>query len=155
MVRDIFQFVGYNDSASTSIPDPVVSRMTNNQDVEKVRKLIEDTNISLYPECEKMVKLEFLIRLYHAKYSNGFNNNGVNCILELLGDILSDNVQISKNNYEASKILEQLDFTDNKIHTYSNDCMLYWEGMPTEMSARGVVYQDRNRIMTGTSICIF
>ena len=90
--------------------------------------MIEDTNISLYPECEKMVKLEFLIRLYHMKCSNGFNNNGVNCILELLGDILPDNAQIPKNNYEASKIIEQLGFTYNKIHTYPNDCMLYWEG---------------------------
>ena len=69
----------------------MVGEMTNSKDVEKVCKLMEDANISLYFGCEKMTKLEFLIRLYHTKYSNGFSNNGVNCILELLEDILSDN----------------------------------------------------------------
>ena len=91
MVCDIFPFVGHNDSASISMPDLVVSGMTNSEDVKMVRKLMEDANISLYPRCEKIVKLKFLIQLYHAKCSNEFSNNRVNCILELLGDILSDN----------------------------------------------------------------
>ena len=90
MIHDIFSFVGQNDAASTSMPDPMVGGMTNSEDVEKVRKLMEDANVLLYPGYEKMVKLEFLIWLYHAKCSNGFSNNGVNCILELLEDILSD-----------------------------------------------------------------
>ena len=76
----------------------------------------------------KMTKLEFLIQLYHVKCSNGFSNNRVKCILELLEDILSDNAQILKNNYETSKIIEELDFTYNKIHACPNDCILYWEG---------------------------
>ena len=91
MIHDIFLFVGHNDGASTSTLDPMVGGMTNNEDVKKIRKLMEDANILLYPECEKMMKLEFLIRLYHAKYSNGFSNNRVNCILELLRNILPDN----------------------------------------------------------------
>ena len=103
----------------------MVGRITNIEDVEKVYKLMEDTNILLYLGCEKMTKHEFLIWLYHAKCSNRFSNNGVNCILELLGDILPDNAQIPKNNYEASKIIEQLGFTYNKIHACSNDCILY------------------------------
>ena len=106
VIHNIFPFVGYNDGASTSMPDPVVGEMTNSEDVEKVCGLMEDANISLYPGCEKIAKLEFLIRLYHAKCSNKFNNNGVNYILELLGNILPDNVQILKNNYEVSKIIE-------------------------------------------------
>lgn len=128
MLHDIFPFVGHNDGASTSMADPVIDRMTNSVDVEKVRKLMDDADVPLYPGCDKMAKLEFLIRLYHAKCSNGFSNNGVNCILELLGDILPDDARIPKNNYEASKIIEQLGFTYTKIHACPNDCMLYWEG---------------------------
>ena len=61
MVRDIFSFIDYNDGASMSMPDPVVGGMTNNEDVEKIRKLMKDSDILLYPRCKKMVKLEFLI----------------------------------------------------------------------------------------------
>ena len=74
-----------------SMLDPMVGGITNNKDVEKVHKMMEDANILLYLSYEKMAKLEFLIWLYHAKCSNGFSNNRVNCILELLRDILSDN----------------------------------------------------------------
>ena len=105
--------------------DPMIDRMINSEDVEKVHKLMEDANILLYFGCEKMAKLEFLIRLYHAKYSNGFSNNGVNCILELLKGILSNDARILKNNYEASKIIEQLSFAYTKIYVCPNDCMLY------------------------------
>ena len=61
MVCDIFSFIDHNDDTSTSMSDPMVSGMTNNEEVEKIRKLMEDANILLYPGCEKMVKLEFLI----------------------------------------------------------------------------------------------
>ena len=48
MICDIFPFVGHNDGASISIPDLMIGGMTNNEDVKKVRKLMEDTNILLY-----------------------------------------------------------------------------------------------------------
>ena len=54
MVRYIFSFIGHNDGASisTSMPDPVVSGMTNREDVEKVHKLMKDANVLLYLRCE-------------------------------------------------------------------------------------------------------
>ena len=91
MICDIFPFVGHNDDASMSMPDLVVGGMINNEDVEKVCELMENANVLLYLGCEKMMKLEFLIQLYHVKCVNKFSNNGVNYILELLGDILPDN----------------------------------------------------------------
>ena len=91
IVRNIFSFVDHNDDASMSMPNPMVGGMINNEDVKKVHKLMEDANVLLYPRRKKMMKLEFLIRLYHTKCSNGFNNNEVNYILELLEDILPDN----------------------------------------------------------------
>ena len=49
MICDIFSFVSHNDGAFTSMSDPMVGRMTNNEDVEKVHKLMEDANVSVYP----------------------------------------------------------------------------------------------------------
>ena len=71
MIRDIFLFVSHNDGTSTSVPDPVIGGMTNSEDVEKAYKLMEDANISLYPEYEKMVKFEFIIQLHHANAPMG------------------------------------------------------------------------------------
>ena len=48
IVRDIFLFVGHKDGASICMLDPVVGRMTNSEDVEKVEKLTEDANVLLY-----------------------------------------------------------------------------------------------------------
>ena len=61
MIHDIFSFIGYNDGASTFMPDHMIGGMTNNEDVEKVYKFMEDANVPLYPRCKKMAKLEFLI----------------------------------------------------------------------------------------------
>ena len=154
MICDIFSFVGYNNDASTSMFDPVVSGIINSEDVEKVRKLMEDANILLSPERKKMVKLEVLIRLYHMKCSNGFGNNGVNCIPELLEDIFSDNTQIPKNNYETLKIIEQLDFTYTKIYACPNDCMLYWERDANQNKCRrcGISRWKQNKDGTFTRI---
>ena len=98
IVRNIFSFVDHNDDASMSMPNPMVGGMINNEDVEKVCELMENANVLLYLGCEKMMKLEFLIQLYHVKCVNKFSNNGVNYILELLRYILPDNAQILKNN---------------------------------------------------------
>ena len=154
MIHNIFPFVEHDDGACTSIADPVVGGMTNEQDVEKVRKLMHDANVPLYPGCEKMTKLEFLIRLYHAKCSNGFSNNGVNCILDFLEDILPDDAQIPRNNYEASKIIEELGFTYNKIHSCPNDCMLYWEADANrdQCTRCGVSRWKKNKDGTSTRV---
>ena len=44
MIHDILLFIGHNDGASTSMSDLVIGEMTNNENVEKVHKLMEDAN---------------------------------------------------------------------------------------------------------------
>ena len=95
---------------------------------EAFEKLMEDAKTPVYQACPKMTKLEFLMRLYHAKTMYGISNVGVDYLLSFMKDLLPEDACIPENDYSASKLIEKFGFSYNKIHACRNDCTLFWKG---------------------------
>ena len=54
-------------------------------------------------------------------------NNAIDYILTFLKDLLPDDADIPSNHYMASKLVDELGFSSNKIHACPKDCSLFWE----------------------------
>ena len=95
----------------------------------------------LYKGCTKYSKLSFLIKLYHIKCLCGMTDKAMTMILELLRDGF-EHAKIPNSLYEAKKTITKLGLNHTKIHTYPNDCMLYWGMMKIGKHARDVTHLD-------------
>ena len=70
------------------------------------KKLVEDAEKPLYPNCLKYNKLSALVKLYNLKAKYGWSDKSFSDLLQLLGDILPVNNEMPLSMYEAKKNLE-------------------------------------------------
>ena len=97
-----------------------------NEDANKFYNLLREAEQELYPGCKKFTKLSFIIRLFHMKYLNRWNNKSFTMLLELLKETLLEGETLPSNYYEAKKkILCDLGLHYIKIDACPLDCMLY------------------------------
>ena len=75
-----------------------------NEDVNKFYNLLREAEQKLYLGCKKFTKLSFVIRLFHMKCLNGWNNKSFTMLLELLKKTLLEGETLPSNYYEAKKI---------------------------------------------------
>jgi hypothetical protein len=87
--------------------------------------LCSNSNIPLYPDCMKFMKISAVFKLYNLKAKNEWSDKNFISLLQLLGDILPDNNELSDSTYKAKKLLCPLSMKVERIHTYPNDCILY------------------------------
>jgi hypothetical protein len=81
--------------------------------------------MSLYPDCTKFTKISIIFKLYNLKIKNRWSDKSFTFLLKLLGDIFSENNELSDSTYKAKKLLCPLSMKVERIHTYPNDCILY------------------------------
>ena len=73
----------------------------------------------------KYTKLSALVKLYNLKARYGWSDKGFSELLQLLGDMLPLNNEMSLSIYEAKKTFSALGMEYQKIHACPNDCILY------------------------------
>ncbi|KAL6347804.1 hypothetical protein AAG906_026333 [Vitis piasezkii] len=95
----------YNDVADTI--DMVNAAQVNcMNDPQVFGRLLEDAEKPLYPGCMKYTKLSALVKLYNLKARYGWFDKGFSellQLLQLLGDMLPLNNEMSLSMYEAKK----------------------------------------------------
>ena len=75
-----------------------------NEDVNKFYNLLREAEQKLYLGCKKFTKLSFMIiRLFHMKCLNGWNNKSFTMLLELLKETFPESETLPNNYYEAKK----------------------------------------------------
>lgn len=125
MLTDIF--ASNSPSGSPYVGEHGSSTNVRPLDAERFYNLIEDANISLYPGCTKMSKLEFIVRMYQIKCISGWSDKSLSLCLKLIKSILPDGETLPDNFYHTKKLIQDLGLTYQKIDACPNDCMLYWK----------------------------
>ena len=119
-----YDTLDYGDDASTLEMVHVAQDECMN-DPMSFKKLVEDAEKPLYPNCLKYNKLSTLVKLYNLKAKYGWSDKSFSDLLQLLGDMLPMNNEMPLSMYEAKKTLNALGMEYEKIHACLNDCMLY------------------------------
>ncbi|XP_016507785.2 uncharacterized protein LOC107825437 [Nicotiana tabacum] len=92
----------------------------------KFYELLEDAETELYPGCEKVSKLSFVVKLLHLKCLNRWSNKSMDALLSFFKEVLPDGSFVPNSFYEAKKVLCDLGLGYTKIDACRNDCILYW-----------------------------
>ncbi|XP_058778517.1 uncharacterized protein LOC131652620 [Vicia villosa] len=131
MLNDVFGVLidqGVQDhgpSNPSNIEDPTSTEDISNEELKKIKDLMEDGNQELYPGCTKHSKLSFIVRLYHIKILCGATDKTFSMLIELLNDVFPF-AKLPTSFYEAKKTIKRIGLSYNKIHACPNHCMLYW-----------------------------
>ncbi|XP_071714684.1 uncharacterized protein [Rutidosis leptorrhynchoides] len=96
-----------------------------NLNFEKFYKVLEDAKKELYPGCKFSV-LSFIVRLFHSKCVEKYNDKGFNMILDTIREAFP-HASILNSLYELRKVIRDLGLGYEKIYACPNDCMLYWK----------------------------
>ncbi|KAK8578619.1 hypothetical protein V6N13_100447 [Hibiscus sabdariffa] len=95
-----------------------------NGEAAKFYKLLNEMNEQLY-EGSKHSKLSFCIRLFHLKCLGGWTGNSFTMLLEFLGEMFPF-AKIPQSKKDMKKMIRDLGLGYDKIHSFPNDCILYW-----------------------------
>ena len=102
MLQDAFGMSNLDDGEDNEIPK---ERDEPNTEVQKFYELLKEAEIELYPGCTKILKVSFIVLLFHLKCLNGWSNKSFDMLLELLKEALPVGEMLPKNHYESKKIL--------------------------------------------------
>lgn len=94
-------------------------------DPKEFKKLIDDAEKPLFPDCKKYSKLSTLVKMFKFKASIGLSDKAFTEMLTMFGDMLPDCNELPPSFYEAKKTMTALGMGYEKIHTCPNDCILY------------------------------
>lgn len=98
-----------------------------NAKAKEFYKLLDDAETPLYPGCQKVSRLTFLLKLLHIKTMNQVTGNCMGMFLDLLREILPEGAYVPESWYEAKKAVRNLGLSHVKIDTCENDCVLFWK----------------------------
>jgi len=90
-----------------------------------IQSLKDDAEKNLYVGCSKFTKLSAVLRLYNLKAENQWSDKSFTVLLSLLKDMLPEANELPDHTYNAKKILCSIGLNYERIHAYTNDCILY------------------------------
>ncbi|KAL6217008.1 hypothetical protein ACLB2K_010226 [Fragaria x ananassa] len=108
------------DPPNGNVPPPLPP-----DDVRRFYELLEETNKEIYPGCQKMMKMEFLVKLVEHKCKYGISEVALNSILLLIKCILPKGETLPENFGHAKTLVSKFGLKYEKIHACPNDCILY------------------------------
>ncbi|KAK5834545.1 hypothetical protein PVK06_018427 [Gossypium arboreum] len=148
MLRDAFNMRSHGEQSCP--PDFIISEDCNiggnvfcetgtsapneepNEEAAKFYNLLNEMNEELY-EGSKYSKLSFCIRLFHLKCLGGWTGNSFTMLLEFLREIFPF-AKIPQSCQDMKRLIKDLGLGYDKIHSFPNDCMLYWGDQKNQQS---------------------
>ncbi|XP_028758731.1 uncharacterized protein LOC114717701 [Neltuma alba] len=116
----------YNVPSMNDMNNELNENEEPNVHAKRFYDLLKDAETELYPGCEKMSKLSFIVKLLQLKCLNHWSNKSMDALLALLKDVLPEGALVPNSFYEAKKIIRDLGLDYHKIDACGNDCILYW-----------------------------
>jgi hypothetical protein len=97
----------------------------SNGKLVKYKKMVEDSIKPLYHGCvAQYMRLLAMVKLFHLKASNRWNDGNVKDLLVLLKDMLPQGNTVPETVYEAKQIIFPLGLELEKIQACKNDYIL-------------------------------
>lgn len=93
--------------------------------MDRFLKLMDDAKKQLYPGHTHFSQLSFVVTLLHLKTTSGWSRKSFDLLLIVFKNALPPGSLILESYYEAKKIIKDLGFSYEKIHSCVNDCILY------------------------------
>jgi hypothetical protein len=88
-------------------------------------ELLEEGKTALYPSCEDVTKLSFIVKLYEIKCVSGMTNRACDLMLQMFTEVLPKGHYIPTNLAQVRKVIRELGLDYKKIHVCVNDCVLF------------------------------
>jgi Transposase-associated domain len=115
----------YNFGGENSGDENFSDNEDPNPEAKKFFRLLHDAKQELYPNCKKVTKLSFIIRLFQLKCLHGWSDNACEGVLELVRFLLPDGHCVPDSLYKCRKITRDLGLAYEKIDACVNDCVLF------------------------------
>lgn len=90
-------------------------------------RLLREAQRELYPGCQDVSLLSFLVKILHLKVLNKWSNKSFEMTLQLFKEVLPKHSTIPDSPYEVKKILRDLGLGYVSIDACKNDCVLFWK----------------------------
>ncbi|KAK9162792.1 hypothetical protein Syun_003694 [Stephania yunnanensis] len=113
--------------------EPTIDRATN-EESKKFENMFQEAQKSIYSGCEKVSKLDIVIKLFHLKTINLWSNKSFDMLLVLMKDLLPIENTLPKSHYEARTFLRDLGLGYIPIQACVNDCVLFWKANANKCS---------------------
>lgn len=98
-----------DDDEDMDSGDGGVSGLPSNCTASRFYKFLEESKIPLYPGCDKMSVMSFLVRFWNYKCVGGMSEKSAKDMLQLMRDSFPDNCNLPENFTQCKKILSELD----------------------------------------------
>ncbi|XP_075098879.1 uncharacterized protein LOC142175783 [Nicotiana tabacum] len=121
MIRDASGYTNVEDNNNNS-----EDREEPNIHATKFYELLEEAETKLYPDCKKVSKLSFVVKLLHLKCLNHWSNKSMDALLSFFKEVLPEGSFVPNSFYEAKKVFCDLGLGYTKIDACRNDCILFW-----------------------------
>ncbi|CAH9079402.1 unnamed protein product [Cuscuta epithymum] len=92
-----------------------------------LESLMQNAQTKLYPGCEQISRISFVIQLLHIKVYNKLSNKAIDMLLKLMKLSFPNGETLPGSYYEAKKILRDLGLGYECIHACKYDCVLFWK----------------------------
>jgi Transposase family tnp2/Domain of unknown function (DUF4218)/Transposase-associated domain len=131
LLHDLHQGVQSNVPITTCAPESSSDHEHHIDEIEgcseQFAKLVKDAREPLYPNCTKMSKLEFLIKLLNIKTTNRWSQKSFDENLALFKSVLPDGERLPKSYSETKTYMRELGLGYLPIHACKNDCILFYK----------------------------
>ncbi|KAF7116020.1 hypothetical protein RHSIM_RhsimUnG0041600 [Rhododendron simsii] len=99
----------------------------HHEEVQNFDKLLNDAQREIYPGSKDYNLLKFVIEVFNMKVTNHWTNKSLDMFLKFQIKLLPEGNLVTKNTYEARKILSGLGLSYELIDACINDCILFWK----------------------------
>ncbi|KAK6773100.1 hypothetical protein RDI58_028338 [Solanum bulbocastanum] len=100
MIHDACGYINVENTTNSS-----EGNEESNMHATKFYKLLKDTETKLYPDCTKVSKLYFIVKLLHLKCLNHRSNKSMDELLSLFKEVLPEGSFVPISFYEAKRVL--------------------------------------------------
>ena len=111
----------------------------------------------LYPGSSYS-KLSFILHLFHLKSMYGWSNKSFDQLLTLLVTVFPSIIPIPSSWNNCKQLNKDLGFQYEKIYSFPNDCILYWDGRENQDECDKcytLQWKDKDRRLPCKVLCYF
>jgi hypothetical protein len=128
LVNDVFRNMLDNDTDDndgiSQLLCNVETGCLSERQLRKLEKMRQDGKTTLYKNCP-MSKMEANIMLLEFKSTNGLSDKGFDQLLDIIRKLFLEDNELPEKTYLAKQMICPIGLKVEKIHTCSNDCILY------------------------------
>jgi hypothetical protein len=115
-----------SDGANVNLDDMMNDVTEDFIDIPEIFKILgNESNIPLFPNYTKFMKIIENFKLYNLKSKNCWSDKSFTSLLQFIRDMLLENNELPNSTYKMKKLLCSLSMEVERIQICLNDYILY------------------------------